>query len=424
MPHAAVVVIGMAVALALAVLSSLAPVKALEQRLGVSVLLASGLPFLLMGTIFGSPTVGILSPDVLAHLRPAFEFGLGWIGFVVGMNFDVRKLDQLPRKLGGVIVIESIVPMLFTAGLCTLAFGAIAWSVSWSDHFVRDALILGACAAPSAPISVPFLTRALGLRPAQMVAEITKIDEVAALVALGLCAALFRPDAVGTTWVLPGSAWLLVTVGLGGVLGILTYILLRGASTRTEEMALLLGAVAISAGMAGYLALSVPVVCAVAGALLANLPLRDADGLRRTLHDVERPLYLVFLLIAGASWDATAWQGWIVAPVFVLARVLGKHAGAILSRRVGPDGLPAPRDLSMALMPQSPISIVAIVSAATLYAGDGSHRIGWAINAVIIGGVLTEVVIRVLQRADPRRYTEEAEARERAMLGEVREGQG
>src|SRR4051812_13932628 len=123
--HIATVVIGLAAALALAVMSSLPQVKALEQRLGVSVLLSTGLPFLLMGTIFRLDGVGILTPDVLADLRPAFEFGLGWIGFVVGMQFDVRRLDRLPRKLGAVIAIESIVPMVFTAALCTAGFVAV-----------------------------------------------------------------------------------------------------------------------------------------------------------------------------------------------------------------------------------------------------------------------------------------------------------
>ncbi len=400
--HIATVVIGLAVALALAVLSSLPQVKALEQRLGVSVLLSTGLPFLLMGTIFRLDAVGILTPDVLADLRPAFEFGLGWIGFVVGMQFDVRRLDKLPRKLGAVIAIESFVPMAFTAALCTAGFVAVGKSW-WDEGFVRDAMILAACAGPSAPISVSFLARTIGRRPAEMIAEISVIDEIGCLALLGLVATFFRPAATQTQWVLPAaSAWLLITLGLGGVLGIITYILLRGAHTASEELALLLGAIALSSGMAGYLALSVPVVCAIAGALLANLPLRDPDGLRKTLGDVERPLYLVFLLVAGASWRPGEWQGWIVAPLFVFARVLGKYAGGILSHRVGPPELPAARDLAVALMPQSPISVVAMVSAATLYNADGADRVRWAINAVIIGGVLTEVVIRVLQRIDPR----------------------
>jgi hypothetical protein len=142
----------------------------------------------------------------------------------------------------------------------------------------------------------------------------------------------------------------------------------------------------------------VPVVCAVAGALLANLPMRDADGFKQILVDVERPLYLIFLVVVGASWRPTEWQGWILAPTFVFARVIGKRLGAIWAKRVGPRDLPSIRNLSLSLVPQSPVAIVAIVSAATLFRNQNIDRVRWAINAVIMGGVLTEIVVRVLER--------------------------
>jgi hypothetical protein len=391
------IVVGLALALGLAVLLAQPRVKALERRLGVTVLVSAGLPFLGMGAFFALDSVGILTPDILLDLKPAFEFGLGWVGFVVGLHFDVRKLDRLPSSIGPVIALESVVPMVTTAGLCAMAL--IGLGVPWTGaDFARDALVLAACAAPSAPISMEVWERRSGRLAARMLNEITSIDEVAGLAVLGAVAILYRPEVTATRWVLPPSAWLLVTLGLGGILGILTYVLLRGASKAGEELAFLLGAVALSAGVSGYLALSVPVVCAIAGALLANLPLRDLDGLKKLMYDVERPIYLIFLLVVGASWRPGEWQGWVLAPAFVLARVAGKRLGAIWSKRVGPPELPSARLLALALAPQSPISIVVIVSAATLYNGNAPERVRWAINAVIIGGVLTEVVVRILER--------------------------
>jgi hypothetical protein len=72
----------------------------------------------------------------------------------------------------------------------------------------------------------------------------------------------------------------------------------------------------------------------------------------------------------------------------------------MLSLRVGPAGLPSPREMALALMPQSPVAIVLIVAAAMLY-GPSEERIRWAITAVIVGGVLTELVIRTLQGGGP-----------------------
>jgi hypothetical protein len=401
MPHDRLprVVIGLAIALALAVLGAHPKVRALERRLGVTVLISAGIPFLAMGAIFRLPQVGVLTDDILIDLKPAFEFGLGWIGFAVGMQFDVSSLDNIPEGGGSVIAIETIVPMVTTAALCAIAFLNLGVPFSNVD-FARDALVLAACAAPSAAISAEVWSPRIGIRAARLLEEITRVDQVVALVVLGVVAIFFRPPGEATLWKLPSaSAWLLVSLGLGVVLGIVTYVLVRGAKNASEELALLLGAVALSAGMAGYLALSVPVVCAIAGALLANLPMRDKRGLAKVLIDVERPLYLIFLVVVGASWRPGEWQGWVIAPAFVLGRVAGKRLGAIWARRLGahPD-LPSARRLAILLAPQSPISVVAIVSAATLYHGDHEDRVRWAINAVIIGGVLTELFVRILER--------------------------
>lgn len=395
--HVARIVVGLTATLALAVLAAHPRIQALERRIGITVLLSTGLPFLALGAIFRQRSVGILTPEVLRDLQPAFEFGLGWIGFLVGMTFDVRRLDQLPRRIGNVIALESLVPMVTTAGACALALFAIG--VPWNEaSFGRDALVFAACAAASAPVAVEALSETMGAAAARVVAAVTDLDEVVALAALGVTVILFRPATGESSWVLPEAAWFLVTLGLGGVLGIVAYLLLRGASSKTEALALLLGTVALSAGMAEQLALPVPVVCAIAGALLANLPVLDPGALRATLHEVERPLYLVFLVVVGAEWNPWAWQGWVIAPVFVLARVAGKMLAAQWSRRTGPEELPSSRDLGLALLPQSAISIVVIVSAATVYQGTHADRVRWGIHAVIVGGILTEIVVRILQR--------------------------
>ena len=162
-------------------------------------------------------------------------------------------------------------------------------------------------------------------------------------------------------------AWVFFTLGIGGVLGILTYVLVRSARSQAEEMALLLGSIALSAGMSGYLSISPLVTCAIAGALLTNLPYKRMRALKETIAQVERPLYLIFLLVAGALWNPRAWQGWVLALVFVLSRVGGKLMGAHVAKRVGPEDLPDADTLGLALSAQSPIAIATIVSYVTIY---------------------------------------------------------
>ena len=407
------VVLGLAAAFILAVAAAHPFVRRVERRLGLTVLLSSGLPFLAMGFVFRLPSIGILTDDVVTDLRPALEFGLGWLGFVVGMHFDVRELDLLPEKTGNVVVAESAIPFVATAAVCAITLVGLDpnWTIEgvsfvdqaklmFSGASIRDALALGACAAPAAPVAAIAIARSSGSAAANIIAKVTTLNDVAGVVVIGLICAFFRPTDALSAWKLPHIAWLFVTLGMGGVLGILTYILVRSARTQAEEMALLLGAIALSAGMSGYLGISPLVSCAIAGALLTNLPHRETKRLRQTMAQVERPLYLIFLLIAGSLWDPRAWQGWVLAPVFVLSRVGGKLIGAHVAKRNGPSELPDASTLGLALAPQSPIAIATIVSYATLYKSspDASQSVPWLMTAIIAGAVLTEITVQAIVR--------------------------
>src|SRR5262245_27169665 len=228
MPHDRLprIVIGLAIALALAVLGAHPKVRALERRLGVTVLISAGIPFLAMGASLRRPSVGVLTDDILADLQPAFEFGLGWIGFVVGVQLEVRAIDKISRGIDGVIAIETVVPMITTAALCALAYLNLGVSFRNID-FARDALVLAACAAPSAAISEEVWIPRIGVRATRVLEEITRTDEIVALALLGVVAIFFRPSGEATLWKLPPSAWLLVSLGLGVVMGIVTYVLIR-----------------------------------------------------------------------------------------------------------------------------------------------------------------------------------------------------
>src|SRR6185312_12384491 len=136
---------------------------------------------------------------------PALEFGLGWLGFVVGMQFDVRELDALPPKTGNVVVAESAIPFFATALACaitligldpalTLAQSPLAGvRESVGNASLRDALALGACAAPAAPVAAVAIARSSGNAAAQIIARVTTLNDVAGVVVIGLICAFFRP---------------------------------------------------------------------------------------------------------------------------------------------------------------------------------------------------------------------------------------
>ena len=390
------VVIALAVAAGLAIVAAHPAVRRFEQRFGLSVLATSGFPLLILGYAFR--TFGVVGEQTLADLRPAYEFGLGWIGLAVGMQLNVRRLDELPPSFTTTLVLVTLPATLLAAVSCALVLAS--FGLTQGTGLLRDTLILAACAAVSAPANLRLLLRNSPPKATQIVSAVTQIDQVAAFAILALVASMFRPQAV-VLWRLPRSGWFLVTAGVGFLLGVIIYLLLRNVASRTEEVSLLIGGIALAAGTAGYLALSVPVACALAGAVLANVPYRNRARLEATLGDFERPLYLIFLFLVGTTWRPLEWQGWALGLVFAVSRGYGKLIGARAAARVSPADLPPARNLALSLLPESAVAIVVIFSLATLDL-EPLPAIAWGVNAVIVGSILTEIFVQFVQRREAR----------------------
>ena len=122
-----------------------------------------------------------------------------------------------------------------------------------------------------------------------------------------------------------------------------------------------------------------------------------------TLDSVSRPLYLVSLVIVGATWDIGLWQGWVLALVYAFARLLGALLGGLWAKHVEPEGLPSRAEFISALIPQSPVAVVVIVAASTAWVGERPESVRWTITAVILGAVFVDILARPLRVALRRR---------------------
>ncbi len=392
--------LGLFLLLALTILGGHPALRALEKRAGIAMVTGSGLPFLLLGMVARRPEVGILDDAILRDLRPLLEFGLGWIGFRVGTDFDVRAMDRWPDGTARVMVAESACAFL-AVGVAT----GVAMKLGLHPHNVaRNALILGACAAVSAPTGARALEH-MGILPAESskgLRRVASLDDIMALFCLALVTCAYRP-VLGGTWALPPLGWLFVQIGMGVVLGAVLVAAVRIARNANEDLALTLGAVAFAAGMAEYLGFSPLVVGCVAGVVVTNLPASAtaASSLvsRARLRELERTLYMAFFIVVGALWKPHDRTGWVLLPVFVLARMLGKFLGLRAARQAeqdagGAQGVESPTGVLrtwVALMPTSAVSIAVVVSAHTAYPSilQGSLQ-----TVVIVGALMSELIFR------------------------------
>ncbi len=406
-------IFGLVLLLALAYIGGHPRVQRLEQKLRISQVITAGFPFVLIGLVSREDGLGILSEPVLDAIRPVLPLGLGWLGFAVGFRFDVRKLEKMPPLAGEAFVATTAVPYLVIVGCITALLFAIhdgapttsttlgtATDADSSLLILRDAFVLAAAGAMTAVGLPRLLERHGAARPdVDRVGRIIQLEELAALLGILIIGAFFRPDEVGTGWQLPSVGWVFVTFGIGTALSGVIYALLGTIKGPVETLIIMLGSICFTAGMASYLRLSPVVVCFIAGAVLQNFPGPWKAQVGAALARIERPVYLLFLLIAGAVWRVDEWQGWVLMLAFVAARLLGRIAGVALFARRHPASLSAFERRHLAISPMGALSLAIIVTAQDLYSGP---TVPWMVNAVIGGAILTEIIVQVFAFERPR----------------------
>lgn len=387
-------VLGLLALLGLAYVAGHPRFERVERALGVSQVTAAGLPFFLLGALAHLPAVGLLTDAVLSDVRPLLELGLGWIGLLAGYAFDAKGLRQWPAGTGRLTTLLTLIPFLFVAG----SVGGVLYVLHiplTTGRLLRDAAMFGAAGCLTAPTAVALLERSgLSARAVGVVRAVASLDDVAGVVLLALFSAIFRPVAPSPSWSLPPVGWFFVTVGMGLSLGVLTYALLRLARSHGELTTLLLGAVALAAGGATVFSVSPIVICFVCGFVLANLPGPHDEVILGSLARAERPVYLGFLIVAGALWRFELWAGWLLLPMFVLSRVAGRALAARIARYRGDLAPMAPgeeRAVSGAFVsaPLGALSVAMVVNVQTLYPG---RAVPLMVTTVVGGALVSEVL--------------------------------
>ena len=387
------VIIGLIVLAVLAYLGGHRRVVRFQEQLGISGVITAGFPFVALGLIASEPTVGILTDDVIYRMRPLLHFGLGWLGFIIGAQLDIRVLDRVPHGTAYLILVEALGPFAITAASCGAVM--VAFGQSWTDPTLwRDVVLLGTAAAMTAPRKFRGFANRTWHEGRGADVLLGQLDELVGVIGLLFITSYFRV-AGDSTWQLPDTAWIFVSLGLGVTIGVLIFAMVRVPRSNAEFLAVVLGAIAFASGLAGYLRLSPIVICFLAGALVTNFPNDQRESIFRILKHLERPVQMLFLIIAGALWDVTDWRGWVLVPLFVASRMLGKYAGVLTSRTAVGSLLPAGfADNRQLIAPMSSFSIALVISVGSRHDGP----LAWVMTAVIGGSILTEVLVQATSR--------------------------
>lgn len=373
---------------------------------GPRLVLRTGTHFLLLGFLLGPHVLGLLTQDSLRQLFPLLGIGLGWIGFLFGLQLDRRNLRQFPIAFHLLAIGQAVLVFVVFVGVGGLALvGA-----GLTD---RTPLLLllgaGATACISTPAGIALISTNYRVRGKvrDLLFFVASLDAVVGIAALQTVYALFPPGDLGAGLpLLPRVTWVVAAVGLGVICGILFLWLTRPRPGSEEMVLFLLGIAAFASGSALQLQLSPLFVSVVMGIVVANFS-PDPQRVFRVLHDWEKPIYVVFLLLAGALLDfSTPWIP-VLALGYAVLRGGGKVLGNMAMVRILPLEITPPRRFGLGLIPQGGISLAMAISGVLTYGGlvlNGQDAANLLFAVVVLGVLLSELsgpffTLNILQRA-------------------------
>ena len=351
--------------------------------------LPSLIGYMLAGVIMGGSVLGILHEEQADRLSFVTDIALGFVAFTIGSELSIRSMRRLGRGIAVIILGESLVAFVMVTFLIYL--------------FSRDlpmALLFGAMAPASAPagtVAVIQEYRARGNLTKALYAVVGFDDGLAILIygfAASMASSILHAEVDPATsssllesMVRPAGE-LASSIVLGLAMGLVFTWLQRTLKHGSEVPALTFGFVAIGAGLAHQLHLSLILTNMMIGFTFANRSSSTVVGtVNRQLRPVMPLLFMLFFFLAGAHLQLSRMASLgVVGLLYVLGRtsglMLGAWSGAVLSG-AGPK---LRKYLGMGILSQAGVAIGLSLIAKQELASIGSD------HALAIGaGVITTI---------------------------------
>lgn len=295
-------------------------------------LVVSGAEYLVLGLLLGPRVTGLLSPQRLSDLAPFFTLAIGWMAASVGFRFWIPVLTRTPGVLYRLAFIQS----LFTAALV----GGVSWLIIWQSGMtgplegVLPAAVLAAVGVASSLQGARMAAGALGHRnlAVRLLEVASGLDAIIAITIVSVALAIFHQPVIALVREPTATEWIAIALGVGIVGGWLFHLFLGDERSLDRLFISMAGAVVLTTGAANYMGMSALLPCVLLGVILVNTT-RQRDVVGTLLNKVDRPLYFVMLICAGALWSPSAQDVFVPVLAFLVLRGIGKVAGAWLATR-------------------------------------------------------------------------------------------
>ena len=358
--------------------------------------IVSGIPYILIGVLLGPQFFNFLSNEIITSLEPLLSLAIGWVGLLFGIQLRWRNIRRFPRNYTLFTTIQS----LFTFATIIVIIGFIIYyfNLPNNKNEIEGIIIIAALGSMTAPLSIArtVIEKRIKGRLIHLIQFISSLDSFWGIAFAGLTMAIFHPPA--NQWFHVGWEWLLFSITISILLGLIFRFLLHFKFEQEEIFLLVLGLVIFTSGIGFYLKLSPIFMTMIVGITIAQFP-RISEKVMRIIHTGEKPTYLFLLVFAGALWNYRFWEEIVLIVAFIISRFIGKYLGGLICAKNINCSFEIPTNIGKTLLSFGGISLAIAFNFQLYYGGFmGDFLMSATILGLLIFDEYTAVnITKILQ---------------------------
>lgn len=296
----------------------------------------SGMIYLLVGLLAGSYMgLGVLSDELLYKLEPLKDLLTGIAGFLLGLRVHFLLKNKRILLSGSLTALFTFIFMAisllfvtfyavdFNSSEATLSFLNLPFLENLSPKHLWFSFGVGATACSASLLSLGMIskfnkntsevTRALSIMAPSL--------QFVAVILLGACLATARSSLSASNLDISMVQWVTASLSSGLLCGLIFSLFIGKQSNPNRVMLAALGAIIFASGIGTILHISSMFVCFLTG-MTISLFSSYADVLKKNLIRLEEPIFVLLLIIGGASWQPQINRAWLLPAVYFLIRTL------------------------------------------------------------------------------------------------------
>jgi len=357
-----------------------------KSFMGVRNIILTGVEYIFVGIILGHLGLNLLDSDTLLSLEPFIVFGLGWVGFMMGLQLRVQNLRKLPRHYLSITTLSTIATfILMSAGM----YFVLRWFLNFQDSVIwLMAMTLGAAASNTAQSALAIVNNNYifkNKKLMQLIRYISGMDGVYSIIFFGLLLSVYQAIHSKGFEVQHISKMILFSIGIGFVFALTLILLSEAKFTQEEFIVFLLGVILMACGFAFKNNFSPLFIGLIIGIMYANFCRYRLRAMSIVIQS-EKSIYIILLIMLGASWDFSFNKVLIIGLIFVVLRLIAKIVSAYASISFFKTDFKVPTFLGLSLLSEGGLAIAIIINFELIFPEIANILI----TIIIISAILNE----------------------------------